>query len=184
MEIRVSRKPLIAVLIAAPLLAASGIAIWQSGWYGKIAALFSPTPAAAQSVASPDAQAVTDAVTTIYTLDYSLPAEQWESSVCAQMTPEGCHVFELLYAPAIRQVVEGDQVQTGCSVQVVKLVTDQGESRVWLLMVTLENPWQGLETPTQQVYAEVSRDPVSGKWLLERVLFEEEAAARYSTPTP
>ena len=136
-----------------------------------------PTQSAPQS--GPDAQAAVKSLTAFYTLDYTEPVDQWQTRVCAQTTPDGCQLIQALFAPAVRKVVDANQVKTGCSVQAVRLVENKGETRTWLLEVTLDKPWPG-EIPTMQVYAEVAR--VNSTWLLNRILFEQEAADRFATP--
>ena len=59
------------------------------------------------------------------------------------------------------------------------MVEDNGDTRTWQLEVTLDNPWPG-EKPTTQVYAEVAR--TNGTWLLNRILFDQEAAAAFRNP--
>ena len=133
---------------------------------------------------APDAQAAVKALTAFYTLDYTEPVNQWQSRVCALTTPDGCQLIQALFGPAVRKVVEANQVKTGCSVQAVRLVEDKGDTRVWLLEVTLDKPWPG-EKPTMQVYAEVTR--INDTWLLNRILFDQESArfaTPASTPTP
>jgi hypothetical protein len=83
----------------------------------------------------------------------------------------------VLFAPAVRQVVEANQVKTDCTVLALRLVEDKGDTRAWLLEVTLDAPWPG-ENPTTQVYAEVTR--INGNWLLNRILFDQETA-RFAT---
>jgi len=132
----------------------------------------------------PDAQAAIKALTAFYTLDYTEPVGQWQSRVCALTTTDGCQLIQALFAPTVRKVVEANQVKTGCSMQAVRLVEDKGDTRTWLLEVTLDKPWRG-ETPTTQVYAEVTR--INGIWLLNRILFDQETArfaTPASTPTP
>jgi hypothetical protein len=132
----------------------------------------------------PDAQAAIKALTAFYTLDYNEPVDQWQSRVCVETTPDGCQLIQALFGPAVRKVVEANQVKTGCSVQAVRLVEDKGDTRVWLLEVTLDKPWPS-EKPTMQVYAEVTR--INDTWLLNRILFDQESArfaTPASTPTP
>ena len=128
---------------------------------------------------APDAQAAVKALTAFYTLNYIEPVEQWQERVCALTTPDGCQLIQALFAPAVRKVVEANQVKTGCSVQAVRLVEDKGDTRTWLLKVTLDKPWPG-EQPTTQVYAEVAQ--TNGIWLLNRILFDQEATDRFTTP--
>jgi hypothetical protein len=128
-----------------------------------------------------DALAAIAAVTAFYTLDYTEPVDQWQGRVCALTTPDGCQLIETLFSPPVHQVVETNQVKTGCTVQALRMVEDKGDTHTWLLEVTLNNPWPG-EKSTTQVYAEVAR--TNGTWLLNRILFDQEAAARFGTLTP
>jgi hypothetical protein len=133
---------------------------------------------------APDAQAAVKALTAFYTLDYTEPLNQWQERVCALTTPDGCQLIQALFGPAVRKVVEANQVKTGCTVQAVRMVEDKGDTRTWLVEVTLDKPWPG-EKPTTQVYAEVTR--INGIWLLNRILFDQETArftTPASTPTP
>jgi hypothetical protein len=136
------------------------------------------SPTQSTSLSNPDAQAAVKALTAFYTLDYTEPLIQWQSRVCALTTPDGCQLIQALFGPAVRKVVEANQVKTGCSVQAVRLVENKGDTRVWLLEVTLDKPWPG-EKPTMQVYAEVTR--INDTWLLNRILFDQESA-RFATP--
>jgi hypothetical protein len=104
--------------------------------------------------------------------------------VCALATTDGCRLIQTLFAPTVYQVVKANQVKTGCTVQAVRMVEDKGDTRTWLVEVTLDKPWPG-EKPTTQVYAEVTR--INGIWLLNRILFDQETArftTPASTPTP
>ena len=125
-----------------------------------------------------DAQAAVKALTAFYTLDYTEPVNQWQSRVCSLTTPDGCQLIQALFGPTVRKIVEANQVKTGCTVQAVRLVEDKGNTRTWLLEVTLDKPWPG-ETSTMQVYAEVAQ--TNGTWLLNRILFDQETA-RFATP--
>jgi hypothetical protein len=96
-------------------------------------------------------------------------------------TPNGCQLIQSLFAPTVYQVVSANQVKTGCTVQAVRMVESNGATRIWQLQVTLINPWPG-EKATTPVYAEV--DQANGTWLLNRILFDQEAARFAATPTP
>ena len=139
-------------------------------------ATIGPTQPDPQS--APDAQAAVAALTAFYTLDYTEPVDQWQGRVCVLTTPNGCELIQVLFAPAVRQVVEANQVKTDCTVLALRLVEDKGDTRAWLLEVTLDAPWPG-ENPTTQVYAEVTQ--INGNWLLNRILFDQETA-RFATP--
>ena len=139
-------------------------------------ATLGPTQPDPQS--APDAQVAVAALTAFYTLDYTEPVDQWQGRICALTTVDGCQLIQMLFAPAVRQVVEANQVKTDSTVLALRIMEDKGDTRTWLLEVTLDSPWLG-ENPTTQVYAEVTR--INGTWLLNRILFDQETA-RFATP--
>jgi hypothetical protein len=182
MEIQVSLKSLTKVLfillLAAALFGAAFLLAREFGLLPGSAIASTETP----SAYSPDAQAAVNGVKAFYTLDYTVLAEQWEAAVCKTMTPDGCRVFQALYAPVVRLVVEQNQVQTGCSVQALRLVEENGDgSRTWLLEVMLDAPWPGVG-PVMPIYAEVV-PAGDNAWLLDHILLEEESS-RFQTPAP
>jgi hypothetical protein len=148
---------------------------------GMLAQLEVITPTSTQISQPPDAQAAVKALTAFYTMDYTVPEDQWQAGVCALSTPNGCQLIQSLFAPTVYQVVSANQVKTGCTVQAVRMVESNGATRIWQLQVTLINPWPG-EKATTPVYAEV--DQANGTWLLNRILFDQEAARFAATPTP
>jgi hypothetical protein len=74
-----------------------------------------------------------------------------------------------------------NKVQTGCTVVLVRLVSDKGHLRVWQVSVSIINPWPGLEDPKQDAFVEVEN--VNGLWLMNRILFQQEVG-NFLTPTP
>lgn len=165
-----ARKILIAILITA-LLAIILLSLRS--------AIF-PHPSVSETGLAPDAQAAVDAVTAFYTLDYTSSPKLWISNVCAYATDKGCNAIRSFFAPTIQTQVQDNQVQTGCSVQPIQLVEDAGDIRIWQVRVTLDHPWAGLNTPTQDVFVEVAK--VHGRWLMNRILFKQEIE-RFATPT-
>jgi len=133
---------------------------------------------------SPDAQAAVTGVTAFYTLDYTEEAAAYEWRVCQILTADGCEMFETMFAPGMRQIVEQDLIQTGCTAQAVKMVEEgsDGQTRIWQLEATLDHPWPGAPA-SDQVYAEVEQQP-DGTWLMTHVLSDWEAARFSVTPTP
>ena len=130
---------------------------------------------------SPDARAAVEGARAFYTLDYTAAPDLWALQVCAWTTEAGCQAAETFFAPSVAAMVQEHQVQTGCTVTPVSLVEDRGEIHVWLVNVTLTDPWAGLDTSSQDVYVEVER--AGGNWLMNRILFEQEAV-RFPTATP
>ena len=104
--------------------------------------------------------------------------DQWQGRVCALATTDGCLLIQTLFASTVYQVVKANQVKTGCTVQAVRMVEDDGATRIWKLEVTLGNPWPG-EASTTPVYAEVAQ--ANGAWLLNRILLSQETV-RFETP--
>jgi hypothetical protein len=183
MEIQVSLKSLTKALLILLLLTALGGAAFLVAREFGLLPRSAIAPTETPSASSPDAQAAISGVTAFYTLDYTVPSEQWEAAVCKTMTPAGCQVFQTLYAPAVRLVVEQNQVQTSCSTQALRLVEDNGDgSRTWLVEVMLDAPWPGVG-PVMPVYAEVV-PAGDNAWLLNHILLEEESARFQATPTP
>lgn len=183
-EIQVSHKTISAIVILIVIVGfITGGALFLSRDPGMLSMIVARikvgTPIPAQAY-QPDALAAVSAVTAFYTLDYNVMSAQWQSSVCQLATNDGCQIFQALYAPAIRQLVETKQIQTGCKVWPIRMAEDNGDTRIWLLNVTLDHPWQGT-SPETQVYAEVVR--VNGFWRFNRILFNQETS-RFQTHTP
>jgi hypothetical protein len=179
-EIQVSRKIIntIILLIVVIALIGTGFLIVRRDpalFSGILARLEGVSSTPTQAAQPPDAQAAVKALTAFYTLDYTEPAAQWQARVCALSTPAGCQLIQSLFAPAVRQVVEANQVKTGCTVQAVRMVESDGATRIWQMEVTLNKS-------TTPVYAEVAQ--ANGVWLLNRILFDQEAARFAATPTP
>ena len=183
-EIQVSRQTIntvIFLLVVLALIGAGFLIVRRDPALlsGMLARLEGITPTPSQVSQSPDAQAAVKALTAFYTLDYTEPEAKWQARVCTLSTPNGCQLIQSLFAPTVRQVVETNRVKTGCIAQAVRMVENDGATHIWQLEVTLDNPWPG-EKATTPVYAEVAQ--VNGTWLLNRILFDQEAA-RFQTPT-
>ena len=185
-EIQVSHKTINSIILLIVVLALIGacfliIQRYPGVFSGLLARLEGITPALTQASQPPEAQAAVKALTAFYTLDYTESVTQWQAQVCALSTPNGCQLIQSLFAPTVYQVVEANRVKTGSAVQAVRMVENDGVTRIWQMEVTLDNPWPG-EKATTPVYAEVAQ--VNGKWLLNRILFDQEAARFAATPTP
>jgi hypothetical protein len=63
----------------------------------------------------------------------------------------------------------------------IRLVSENGNVHLWQVRVTLTHPWPGLDKPVQDVFVEVEK--VKDSWLLNRILFQQEAS-QFITPTP
>jgi len=177
------------VLLLLVLVTAAGYLAVSTGVFARASALLWGTPTFTQTSdpqTAPDAQAAADAVMAFYTLDYTEPAEQWTERMCALSSDAGCQAVQNFFTAAVRKTVEDHQVQTGATAVPLYLVEVLEDGRhIWLVQVTLSNPWEGLESATQEVHVEMVQDDATQRWLLNRVLFEQEALGRYdATPTP
>ena len=161
------------------LIVLAAIALLVAGFFA-IRPAFMSQPAAASTGPSTDSQAAVNAVTAFYTLDYSQGIELWEARVCATATEAGCRAIQNFYAPAVQATMQEHEVQTGCTVQPIRLVSEAEHTRIWQVQVSLDHPWPGLETSAQDIYVELS--DVKGKWLMNRILFQQEVE-RLVNPT-
>jgi hypothetical protein len=141
-------------------------------------------PAAGPAL-SQDAQAAIAGVAAFYTIDYTEPVGAWAERMCALVvTPDDCLLLQLYFAPAIRATAEKYRVQSTCTVLPVGLfsIDETILSRIWILQVTVSNPWPGIN-PTETVFAEVVFDQDRQEWRFRRILFEQELPG-YRSPTP
>jgi hypothetical protein len=129
---------------------------------------------------TPDAQAAVNAVSSFYTLNYTAGIDLWATRVCATATDAGCRAIRGYFAPAVDAMMIKHQIQTSCTVMPVRLISEAKQNRVWQVRVSLDHPWPGLNTSSQDVYVEMAN--VNGKWLMNRILFEQEQE-RLPTPT-
>jgi hypothetical protein len=131
---------------------------------------------------SPDAMAAVQGVNAFYTLDFTESSDKWLLRVCGYTTDQGCMAVKDFFASSVRATVDQHRVQTHAFVTPVQLISDKGDHRIWRLAVILTNPWnEGQEGMQQDVFAEVANE--GGKWLLNRILFEQEVS-QFLTPIP
>ena len=83
------------------------------------------------------------------------------------MTIKGCSLFRTMYAPAIWAATAQKNETSANMIQVVDTLEDG--SQIWQLSVVTK-------TASGDIFIQVSEGPTSGQWLLERVLFTQEAA--------
>jgi hypothetical protein len=165
------RRVLIVVFVL--LLAGIGTAVlWPQ---------FIPPHESAPVPTARDAEAATRAVQAFYSLDESEGIDGWIARVCATATEKGCIATKNFYAPAVQALVLEKHIRTNCTTRPIQLISDKGDIRTWEVQVSLTHPWADLKTGTQNVYVEVSS--VDGQWLMNRILFEQEAG-HFTTPTP
>ena len=161
MNITISKTTAMRAIIIFTVLA---LLVWAGSLAfstGYTARLFSaPTPI-------PQAQPAMQAVTAMYSADPASERSAWEDKVCLGMTAKGCSVFRAMYAPAIWTATTQKNEAIATMLQVMDTLEDG--SQIWKVSVAVT------DSPTD-IYIQVAADPTSGQWLLERVLFTQEAA--------
>jgi hypothetical protein len=143
--------------------------------------LFMPQPEITATGLPADAQAAVNAVTAFCTFDYTESSDLWATRVCAYASEAGCRAIQDYFAPAVQAMVQENAIQSGCTVEPVRLVADKGDVHIWQVAVSMDNPWPGLDAPVQDVFVEVEK--VGVRWLMNRILFEQETE-QLITPTP
>ena len=128
---------------------------------------FAAPQAMAEPTPGPDALAAVEAVKAFYSLDYTESPQLWSARVCTYTTEKGCQAIQAFYAPSVRAAVEKYQIQTGCDVETIQLILDDGNRRIWKVQVTLTHPWSELTSPTQYAYVVMTKE--NSKCLLDRM---------------
>lgn len=122
----------------------------------------------ASSMPIPQDQPAMQAVTEIYSADPASDRSAWEDKVCSDMTAKGCSLFRSLYAPAIWAATSQKDQAVANMLQVVETLDDGSE--IWKVAIARAS------TTYSDIYIHVEADPASGQWLLNRILFTQEAA--------
>jgi hypothetical protein len=128
-----------------------------------------------------DAQAAAAGVSAFYTIDYHEVADQWGSRLCKVLDSNAdCQVAKTYLAPSVVATAQKYKIQTTCSAFPVRLVSDRmrngQEFRIWEIEATISSPWPLMSSPST-VYAEVTLDPISQKWAMTHILFNDEVHA-------
>ena len=158
---KTSTLRIIAILMALALL------VWGGSWAlsnGFPARWFASPKPIAHGFAS---QPAMRAVTAMYSADPASERLAWEDTVCSGMTAKGCSVFRAMYAPAIWATISQKNEATATFLEVADTLEDG--SQIWKVSVA----WTAT---LADIYIHVEADPTSGPWLLDRVLFTQEAA--------
>ena len=159
MEVTFSRKTISngfgLLLIAAVLL--GGYYAWSQGMLERW--LTGPTP---------QTQPVTEPAIQSLTALYAPSGErvQWEGQVCAGMTEQGCQLFRTLFANPIWNSALHGKTSSVTFIEIAETLADG--SQVWETSVTTS-------AASLPVYIHVTQNETS-RWLLNRVLFAQEAA--------
>jgi hypothetical protein len=161
MNITISKTSALRAIIiftALVLLGWAGTLVFSAGYPARWFA--APTPI-------PQGQPAMRAVTAMYSADPASEKSAWEEAVCSGMTAKGCSLFQTMYAPAIWEAVSQKNDAAASMLQVADTLEDG--SQIWKINVA----WPGTSA---DIFIHVEADPASGQWLLERVLFTQEAA--------
>ena len=112
-------------------------------------------------------QPAMQAVTAMYSADPASERSSWEDRVCLGMTSKGCAVFRAMYAPVIWKAASQKNEVVATMIQVADTLEDG--SQIWKVNVAVA-------AAPADLYIQVEADQTSGQWLLDRVLFTQEAA--------
>ncbi len=113
------------------------------------------------------------AVETFYSPNLDIGQENWEEKVCTNMTPDGCLLFRQFYAPTIWDSAQSGKVPSDISIDFIDIAEKVKDgSQVWKLRITSK-------LTSAVIYIHVVKDLATPRWLLERVMFSQEAEARY-----
>lgn len=161
MNITISKTSTLRVIA---ILAALAILVWGGSW-----ALSNGFPNRwfPSSMPIPQDQPAMQAVTAIYSADPSSEKSVWEDKVCSGMTAKGCSLFQAMYAPAIWAAASQKNQAVAAFLQVAETLEDG--SQIWKISVIQI-------AMSVDIYIHVEADPTSGQWLLDRILFTQEAA--------
>ncbi len=107
------------------------------------------------------------ALATFYAPDVANEQIAWEDKVCTGMSVGGCELFRKMYAPALWKAAQSKPLNTTVAFLSVVETLD-GSSQIWKVNLASADT-------SKQIYVHVVQDE-SGKWLLNRVLFAQEAA--------
>jgi len=111
------------------------------------------------------------ALAAFYSPDVTGEQAAWENRVCAGMSAAGCDLFRKMYSPTLWKAAQSKPLSATVSfLSVAETVEDS--SQVWRVDLTTT-------ASSKPVYIHVVQSE-SGKWLLNRVLFAQEAA-KYET---
>jgi hypothetical protein len=125
----------------------------------------------------------------IYSPDLSGGQEAWYAQVCEGMSEQGCELFKGMYGATIWGSLESGAIAPieAQAVLLEEVETLEDGRQVWkvgftVLDVSDARPTQDVPEPREisgEIYIEVSYDQGTDRWLLDRILFDQEVEARY-----
>jgi hypothetical protein len=162
MELTVSRTSLtrlIAVLLGLAILLGGGYFAWSSGLLQQ---LFNSHQ---NAIFTPAAEPAIRSLKAFYSPDTTIEQSAWESLVCEGMTEQGCELFHKMYAPAIWKMTQTKPLSATVEYRSTAETLEDG-SQIWKVRITTDT--------STNIYIHVAQNE-AGKWLLNRVLFAQEA---------
>jgi hypothetical protein len=185
MDITLSRtkiKKFSLVAMVLIMLAVIGVAAWSSGALDRFLVAEHH-----EGKGAPNSLLAT--IENIYSPDLSGGQDVWFAQVCEGMSEQGCELFKGMYGPTIWGSLESGAIGP-IKAQAVLLegVETLADGRqVWkvgftVLDVSDARPTQDVPKPQEisgEIYIEASYDQGTDRWLLDRILFEQEVEARY-----
>ena len=187
MEITFSRKKITqAGFVLVLALGLIGLGLWANS-RGYLDTFL----AGRNKMETPGTENVQATLQSIYMPKLGEGQEVWYTQVCTGMSEQGCELFKSMYGPPIWGALESGAIAP-METQVTFLeeveAIDSGH-RVWKFGFVISDQSETRDTQdvpeaveiSGEVYAEVSYDLSSDRWLLERILFEQEVAARYGS---
>ncbi len=164
MEITIRRKAVVRTVLYAVLAIVLTIAVYWASSNDLFDHWLTNDNQASISMAEVPAM---QALATFYAPDVTNEQTVWEDKVCTGMSMQGCELFRKMYAPALWKTAQSKPLHiTAAFLSVAETLGDS--SQVWKVNLTTANT-------SKQIYVHVIQDE-SGKWLLNRVLFAQEAA--------
>jgi hypothetical protein len=123
------------------------------------------------------------AVSAFYAPNLDNGYEAWLAQVCAGMSEDGCGLLRNMYSEIVWNAYEGSGVKfVQSNAMILEDVETLGNRHhIWKLGITIifVDPQGEQKTNQLQTYAQVSFNPESEAWLLERILFDQEIEERY-----
>jgi len=175
MEITVSRKShtqKFAYFVLGAALVVAGYLLYSNGLLSQWFAV-RDLPTSSSLAEEPALQALV----AFYSPDITREQLEWEDQVCAGMTESGCELFRKMYAPKVWTAAQAVAVNAAGATATFSdsVETLDDGSQVWQVNLTVSEV-------SEIIYIHVVRNE-SGKWLLNRVLFDQESA-KYQRSSP
>jgi hypothetical protein len=177
MDITISQKKIKNIILTVALFLAIGAGGYYA-WKNNLLERFLPK----QEIKG--MEPALNAVAAFYAPNLDDGYDAWLAQVCAGMSADGCGLLRAMYGDIVWKAFEGSGarfVQSQAMILEDVEVLNNGH-HIWKLGVTVVsvNPQAEQKINQLQTYAQVSFNKESEKWLLERILFDQEIKERYA----